>query len=438
MATALAELQPALACQLVALPVERFQERERGLQVCAAALGACWGRERLTEDKRVPEGAGARPAGGRGCGARAAGVGRVQQASKPGVYTWRESWQACLRVDSVAFQPALSIAWPPDVCLLRPDAAAQVAIAVLSGPPGGKRAMPKQQFLDRLAESLTAAEQVGRAAGVLLSGATVAGRRASRPAVHASPELGAYDAAGSGFAVLPTELLARLPCHALSCIAAPLCRPPLAHPQLELYKAAGSRFAELPSELYEIALAYIAEAAIQGQPVLLEKALGALAASAAAVPPGALGQVSSGIRQRGASAGGVPRGTWCGAEPLQPRHLPRCLLRPLSPFPTCAHNLRPFRSLPSPSPQASDSGVRQLAERRAIDERHRRQVAYAVCQLLLGESQSAADALGLLPGANPAAKCERSMLAFIKARGAGGGGGGGGGGEGNGDACGRL
>jgi hypothetical protein len=32
-AGALAELQPALACQLVALPLERFQERERGVKV---------------------------------------------------------------------------------------------------------------------------------------------------------------------------------------------------------------------------------------------------------------------------------------------------------------------------------------------------------------------------------------------------------------------
>lgn len=56
--------------------------------------------------------------------------------------------------------------------------------------------------------------------------------------------------------------------------------------------------------------------------------------------------------------------------------------------------------------------MRQLAERRAIDERHRRQVAYAVCQLLLGETAAAADTLGLAPGST--VKCERSMLAFIK------------------------
>lgn len=33
-AGALAEVQPALACQLVAAPLERFKERERGVQVC--------------------------------------------------------------------------------------------------------------------------------------------------------------------------------------------------------------------------------------------------------------------------------------------------------------------------------------------------------------------------------------------------------------------
>ncbi len=58
--------------------------------------------------------------------------------------------------------------------------------------------------------------------------------------------------------------------------------------------------------------------------------------------------------------------------------------------------------------------MRQLAERRAIEERHRRQVAYAVCQLLLGETQLAMDALGLLPASSDASKCDRSMLAFIK------------------------
>ncbi|KAI3428117.1 hypothetical protein D9Q98_006500 [Chlorella vulgaris] len=186
-AEALAELQPALACQLVALPLEQFQERERGLQV---------------------------------------------------------------------------------------------AISVMTDSSGAKRGMGKQQFLDRLSEQLTAEEQI------------------------------------------------------------------------TAYEAAGSRYAELPSELYDVALAYIASAASSGRAAQLDKALAALAAAAAAVPPGALGQ-------------------------------------------------------------ASDSGVRQLAERRAIDEQHRRQVAYAVCQLLLGDTAAAADTLGLSAGSP--VKCERSMLAFVKA-----------------------
>lgn len=58
-----------------------------------------------------------------------------------------------------------------------------------------------------------------------------------------------------------------------------------------MYEAAGSRYAELPSELYDVALAYIAEAAASAQPQLLERALGALRAAARAVPPGAMGQV---------------------------------------------------------------------------------------------------------------------------------------------------
>ena len=123
--------------------------------------------------------------------------------------------------------------------------------------------------------------------------------------------------------------------------------------QVEVFEAAGRAYAELPCELYGVALAYIAEAAHSGKPAALDRALGALQAAAAAVPPGATGQ-------------------------------------------------------------ASDSGVRQLAERRAIEERNRRQVAYAVCQLLLGETEEAADTLGLLPGSGM--KCERTMLAFVKVR----------------------
>lgn len=62
--------------------------------------------------------------------------------------------------------------------------------------------------------------------------------------------------------------------------------------QIDVYEVAGSRFAELPSELYDVALAYIADAAANGQPEQLERALGALTAAARATPPGATGQVS--------------------------------------------------------------------------------------------------------------------------------------------------
>lgn len=127
--------------------------------------------------------------------------------------------------------------------------------------------------------------------------------------------------------------------------AAPTCV------QIAVYEAAGPRFAELPSELYDVGLAYIADGVATGRAEQLDRALGALAAAAAAVPPGALGS-------------------------------------------------------------EADSGLRQLAERRAIDERNQRAVARAVCLLLLGETEAAAHSLGLAPGGE--AQCERSLLAFIK------------------------
>ncbi len=61
--------------------------------------------------------------------------------------------------------------------------------------------------------------------------------------------------------------------------------------QIAVYGAAGSRYAELPSELYDVALAFIADAAANAQPEQLERALGALTAAARATPPGATGQV---------------------------------------------------------------------------------------------------------------------------------------------------
>lgn len=75
----------------------------------------------------------------------------------------------------------------------------------------------------------------------------------------------------------------------------PILHPPactlLYSPQIEVYEAAGSRYAELPSELYDVSVAYIAEAAARSQPALLERALAALAAASAAAPA-AIGQVN--------------------------------------------------------------------------------------------------------------------------------------------------
>lgn len=68
--------------------------------------------------------------------------------------------------------------------------------------------------------------------------------------------------------------------------------------QIAVYEAAGSRYAELPSELYDVALAYITDAAANGRPEQLELALGALTAAARATPPGATGQVRGGAGLR--------------------------------------------------------------------------------------------------------------------------------------------
>lgn len=61
----------------------------------------------------------------------------------------------------------LSACWLPDPlilptlpCLPACMGALQVVIQVLTDTSGAKKAMPKQQFLDRLSECLTAAEQV--------------------------------------------------------------------------------------------------------------------------------------------------------------------------------------------------------------------------------------------------------------------------------------
>lgn len=67
-----------------------------------------------------------------------------------------------------------------------------------------------------------------------------------------------------------------------------------AEEQVAVFEAAGTRYAELPSELYDVALAYIAGAAATGRAAQLDRALAALEAAAAAVPPGATGQVREG------------------------------------------------------------------------------------------------------------------------------------------------
>ena len=67
---------------------------------------------------------------------------------------------------------------------------------------------------------------------------------------------------------------------------------------------------------------------------------------------------------------------------------------------------------------AGDVRIKQAAERRAQDERSRRAVAASVCYLLLGETDEAHRALGLVPGraSETGLVCDRSLLGFIKVR----------------------
>lgn len=173
---------------------------------------------------------------------------------------------------------------------------------MLTDTSGARRGMGKQEFLNRMADSLTAEEQA-RAAG--------AGPGALRGTPHASAAapwgLGTWqwvcvrvarqDGMGKCVPCRPRmsphqACLVHGP--ASSCLQLPLpllLPPPL---QLAVYEAAGSRYAELPSELYDVALAYISDAAANGRPEQLERALGALTAAARATPPGATGQVRGG------------------------------------------------------------------------------------------------------------------------------------------------
>jgi hypothetical protein len=65
-----------------------------------------------------------------------------------------------------------------------------------------------------------------------------------------------------------------------------------------------------------VALAYIASAASSGRAAQLDKALAALAAAAAAVPPGALGQVRGKVQLVGCSTvgGGMVAGSAVGGS----------------------------------------------------------------------------------------------------------------------------
>jgi hypothetical protein len=116
LAAAAAELAPAVACQLAALPLERFQERERGLQVQTGHML----EGRLMIGHIV-------------CVASCVLAGnKLAQISVHG------------QTRSFLF---------PSHC--------QMAISVLTDNSGVRRGMGKQQFLDVMAAQLTAQEQVG-------------------------------------------------------------------------------------------------------------------------------------------------------------------------------------------------------------------------------------------------------------------------------------
>lgn len=152
-AAALGEVQPALACQLVSAPLERFQERERGVEVRLASHLRAGGPCRRQR-------------------ARSSCLGsalRLKMPTLPSMHSLPASWlprECCCPNESAGGmswpalrpQPTRRSAVTNSVAALAPSW--QVAIEVLTDTSGTKKGMPKQAFLDRLAESLTAAEQV--------------------------------------------------------------------------------------------------------------------------------------------------------------------------------------------------------------------------------------------------------------------------------------
>jgi hypothetical protein len=238
-----------------------------------------------------------------------------------------------------------------------------------------------RHFLDARGSAEQAAAMLDAAARVLAqhrSGTPelvrqVAGAQAElRPSVAlellARP-LGDAAARARGLALLPAVLAAAA---AGGAPAAAARRGPLTRRQLldrlrelltageavALWEAAGPAYASSPAELYEVAVAHLAAGAAGAAPARVARALDLLAAAEGAA----------------ASAGAAAE----AAAPAAGGEATEALLR----------------------------------DRRAVDERQRRAVAAAACRLLLGSTRGAAEALGLM---GPAPKCDRQVLAFVKA-----------------------
>ena len=154
--------------------------------------------------------------------------------------------------------------------------------------------------------------------------------------------------------------------------------------QIEVYEAAGSRYAELPSELYDVSVAYIAEAAARSQPALLDRALAALAAASAAAPA-AIGQVNrrvGGQRERGVMgpAGNASKAACLhsileqGVEQLKPA----CPARPPPPCRAATRACASWRSA-APSRSATAGRSRTRCASCCWARRRRRQTRSACC-----------------------------------------------------------